>query len=201
MELIFATNNPNKLFEIKNAIGEKYLLKGLIESGINEDIPEDFETLEENSLQKARHIFDKYGKNCFADDTGLEVTALNGSPGVYSARYARMGEIQFPELSPSEGNIKKLLLELKNQENRSASFRTIITLILNGKIYYFEGIVNGVILEAPSGEKGFGYDPVFCPDGGNQSFAEMDINEKNRISHRAIASKKLVGFLNTKGHL
>ncbi len=198
MELIFATNNQHKLFEIKNAIGHSYLLKGLSEAGILEDIPEDYETLEENSLQKASYIYEKFKKNCFADDTGLEVEILNGRPGVFSARYSKMGSIQFPDMEANEGNIKKLLLELKDQKNRSARFRTIITLILNGEIYYFEGIVNGTILNSQSGKKGFGYDPIFCPNGMNKSFAEMDLVEKNRISHRAIASKKLVDFLNSQ---
>lgn len=195
MEFIFATNNPNKLFEIKNTLNKLHTVRGLKESGINTEIPEDFFTLKENAFQKAHFIFQKTGKNCFADDTGLEVDFLNGEPGVFSARYSRMGNIQFPKLQINEGNIKKLLLELEGQKNRKANFRTVVALILNGKTHYFEGIVNGTILTKPEGVKGFGYDPVFQPENYNISFAEMDISEKNKISHRAIAIQKLVHFL------
>jgi len=197
MELIFATNNKHKLIEIRNVIGEQYKILGLSEAGISEEIPEDFESLEENALQKAKYIFDKYGGNCMADDTGLEVEALYGRPGVFSARYSRMGEIQFPELEPDQGNIKKLLIELENKKIRRARFRTVIALILEERKYLFEGIVNGVILQKPVGSEGFGYDPVFQAEGYHKSFAEMDIQEKNRISHRAIATRKLVEFLRT----
>lgn len=197
MELIFATNNQHKILEIKNAIGDYYKIISLSEAGIVEEIPEDFDTLEENASQKAQYIFDKYGGNCIADDTGLEVDALDGRPGVFSARYSKMGDIQFPEMETNQGNIKKLLIELENKEVRTARFRTVIALILNEREYLFEGIVNGSILLKASGSEGFGYDPVFQPTGYNKSFAEMDINEKNLISHRAIASRKLVDFLKT----
>ncbi|MCF8378988.1 MAG: RdgB/HAM1 family non-canonical purine NTP pyrophosphatase [Bacteroidales bacterium] len=197
MELIFATNNKHKLSEIRNVIGDNYKIIGLSEAGIEGDIPEDYNTLEENAFQKANFIYEKYGGNCFADDTGLEVDALDGRPGVYSARYSRMGDIQFPELEANKGNIKKLLIELDTKELRTARFRTVIALILNERKYLFEGIVNGIILKQPSGSGGFGYDPVFQALGYKKSFAEMDIEQKNSISHRAIATRKLVEFLKT----
>ena len=186
-KLIFATNNPNKLAEIKSAV-KTFEVIGLKEMGIVEDIAETGSTLEENALIKSQYIFQKTGLNCFADDTGLEVKALNGSPGVYSARYAG------PNCSAVD-NMDKLLSELKNHDDRSARFRTIISLILNGEKYYFEGEVLGDILSQKRGVDGFGYDPIFRPKGFSASFAEMSIIQKNEISHRGIAVKKLIQFL------
>jgi XTP/dITP diphosphohydrolase len=192
MEIVFATNNLHKLEEIGALLGDKFQLLGLEDLAIAEEIPEDHETLEENASQKAWYIYKKTGRNCFADDTGLEVDALNGAPGVYSARYSRMGHPTFPEMEPAEGNIRKLLLEMAGKQERSARFRTVISLVLNGKEYQFEGIAGGVITQGISGAKGFGYDPVFSPDGYDLTFAEMDLPLKNKISHRAKAVDKLV---------
>lgn len=186
-KLIFATNNPNKLAEIKSAV-KSFEVLGLKEMGIHEDIAETGTTLEENALIKSQYIFQKTGLNCFADDTGLEVKALNGSPGVYSARYAG------PNCSAVD-NMDKLLSELKNHDDRSASFRTVISLLLNGEKYYFEGEVMGDILSQKKGVDGFGYDPIFQPKGFSASFAEMSMTQKNEISHRGIAFKKLIQFL------
>jgi len=188
MKLVFATNNKHKLYEVQHLLGEKIVLQSLKDIGCDEDIPEDFDTLEENAQQKAEFIYNKYGINCFADDTGLEIEELNYEPGVLSARYAG-------ELKDSEENIKKVLKNLSDKNNRKARFRTVISLILNGEIYSFEGIVNGEILKEKHGYDGFGYDPIFQPDGYNQSFAEMPLSEKNKISHRAVATNKLVQFL------
>lgn len=196
MRLIFATNNEYKLNEIRSLVSSRVNIISLSDAGIDTDIPEDFETLEENALQKARFIHKLTGKNCFADDTGLEVDALDRAPGVFSARYSRMGDLQFPEKDIQEGNIHKLLLKLRNVKDRSARFRTIISLIIEGQEFKFEGIVNGKILGKKKGKGGFGYDPVFQPEGFTRSFAEMSIIDKNRISHRARAMKKLVDFLN-----
>ena len=190
-ELIFATNNQHKLTEIQSIIGNKFSLKSLKEIGCNEDIPETAPTLDGNALLKAEFVFNRYGKNCFADDTGLEIEALGGRPGVFSARYATDGH-------DFEANIDKVLYELSGIKNRRARFRTVIALILDRSTYYFEGIVNGVIITERKGEKGFGYDPVFLPDGYSSTFAEMPLSEKNKISHRARAVKKLVEFLNLK---
>jgi XTP/dITP diphosphohydrolase len=195
MQLIFATNNQHKLGEIDALLEDKYELLGLEELQISEEIPEDYDTLEKNASQKAWYIFDKTGKNCFADDTGLEVDILNGAPGVYSARYSRMGHPTFPELEAAQGNIKKLLLKMEGAESRSARFRTVISLVMDGKEYQFEGIVEGEISLNASGMKGFGYDPVFTPMGFDCTFAEMDLALKNQISHRAKALKLLVDFL------
>lgn len=195
MQLIFATNNQHKLEEISALLGGKFQLLGLKDLQISEEIPEDHETLEENASQKAWYIFNKTGKNCFADDTGLEVDILDGAPGVYSARYSRMGQPTFPELEAAPGNIKKLLLKMEGAANRSARFRTVISLVMDGKEYQFEGIVEGEITLSASGAKGFGYDPVFIPRGFDSTFAEMDITQKNQISHRARAIAKLVDFL------
>ena len=192
MEIVFATNNLHKLEEISALLGEKFLLLGLKDLDISEDIPEDHQTLEENASQKAWYIYDLTGRNCFADDTGLEVDALNGAPGVYSARYSRIGHPTFPEMEQAEGNIKKLLLEMENQEERRARFRTVISLVLEGKEFQFEGIIEGAITHQLAGVKGFGYDPVFCPDGYEITFAEMDLSLKNQISHRARAVDLLV---------
>ena len=186
-KLIFATNNSNKLAEIKSAV-KTFEVVGLKEMGIVEDIAETGTTLEENALIKSQYIFQKTGLNCFADDTGLEVKALNGRPGVHSARYAG------PNCSAVD-NMYKLLNELENHDDRSASFRTVISLILNGEKYYFEGEVMGDILSQKKGVDGFGYDPIFRPKGFSASFAEMSMIQKNEISHRGIAVKKLIQFL------
>lgn len=195
MELVFATNNQHKLAEISALLGRKFQLLGLQDLNITEEIPEDHETLEQNASQKAWYIFNKTQKNCFADDTGLEVDILNGAPGVYSARYSRMGHPTFPEMEVAQGNIKKLLLNMQGAEIRRARFRTVISLVMEGKEFQFEGIVEGRITEGASGIKGFGYDPVFIPDGYERTFAEMDLAQKNRISHRAKAVSLLVDFL------
>ncbi len=188
-ELIFATNNLHKLTEIQSIVSKNFTIKSLHEIGCTEDIAETAPTLQGNALLKAQYIYDRFGKNCFADDTGLEVEALDGRPGVFSARYATNGH-------DFEANIDKVLEELTGIENRKARFRTVIALILDGSVQYFEGIVNGEIITERKGVKGFGYDPVFLPDGYEQTFAEMPLDEKNKISHRARAVSKLVEFLN-----
>ena len=165
------------------------VIKSLSEIGFFEEIPETHETLNENAFEKSEHIHTRFNLNCFADDTGLEVDALNGAPGVYSARYAGIG-CSFAD------NVNKMLAEMQGKENRKARFRTVVSLILDGKEYQFEGFVDGEILTAPTGKDGFGYDPIFKPEGYNQSFAEMDLNEKNKISHRARAFQKFAEFLN-----
>jgi len=190
-ELIFATNNLHKLSEIQSLIGDNFTIKSLQQIGCTEDIPETAPTLEGNALLKAQYVFNKYGKNCFADDTGLEIEALNGRPGVFSARYATDGH-------DFEANIDKVLEELSGVENRKARFRTVVALIIDGSVYYFEGIVNGEIIAERKGTKGFGYDPVFLPDGYDLTFAEMPLAEKNKISHRARAVKQLIEFLMKK---
>ena len=190
MKLIFATNNAHKLSEIKSAI-TNFDIIGLSESGIEEEIQETGDTLQENARQKARFIFDKYGFNCFADDTGLEVQALNGEPGVYSARYAG-NSCSF------EDNNKKLLSELKSKPNRNAQFRTVICLVIEGEETYFEGVCAGEILTEYHGDKGFGYDPIFKPTGFSESFAQMKMEQKNEISHRGLAVKKLINYLHRK---
>jgi len=195
MEIVFATNNLHKLEEIGALLGDSFRLLGLKELNIDEDIPEDHATLEENASQKAWHIYKKTGLNCFADDTGLEVQALRGAPGVYSARYSRIGQLTFPEMEAAEGNIRKLLIEMEGKKNRKARFRTVIALVMEGREYQFEGLVDGEITKAASGAKGFGYDPVFSPHGYELTFAEMDLSLKNQISHRARAVHELVDFL------
>ena len=195
MELVFATNNLHKLEEIASLLGKRFQIKGLKELGISEEIPEDHDTLEENASQKAWYIYNRTGADCFADDTGLEVDALNGAPGVYSARYSRIGHPTFPEMDSVAGNIRKLLLEMDGVQERSARFRTVIALVVNGKEYQFEGEVKGIITTDQSGAMGFGYDPIFRPDGYELSFAEMDLALKNKISHRARAVEQLVEFL------
>lgn len=189
MRLCFATNNSHKLEEVKALAGSGFEIVGLNEIGCHEELPEDQLTLEANSLQKANHVFTHYGVACFADDTGLEVEALNGKPGVFSARYAGNHK-------NSTDNIRLLLQNLNNQLNRKARFRTVITLVQHTGIHQFEGIVEGQILDACQGEGGFGYDPVFLPVGFAKSMAEMTTEEKNRISHRAKAFLKLMAFLN-----
>ena len=194
MKIIFATGNRNKLREIQALIGSRAELSTPADHGITEDIPEDQPTLEGNALQKARYIYEKTGMNCFADDTGLEVEALGGEPGVYSARYAAVNGAG--EGHSSEANMALLLERLRGAENRRARFRTVIALILNGEEHLFEGIVEGEITRERSGAEGFGYDPVFRPTGYEQTFAEMPLELKNSISHRGEATRKLAAFLN-----
>lgn len=181
--------------EIGAMLDDRFKLLGLSDLDFNEEIPEDYQTLEENASQKAWYINKRFGRDCFADDTGLEVEALNGEPGVYSARYSRIGWPTFNEMSPTAGNIRKLLLKLEEESNRNARFRTVIALVMDGKEYSFEGIVKGVIARTPSGGHGFGYDPVFIPEGYSQTFAEMESDLKNRISHRARAIRAFTEFL------
>ena len=186
-KLVFATNNPNKLLEIRNSI-TNHKIASLKDLNISQEIPETGITLKENALQKAKYINNKTGLDCFADDTGLEIEALNFKPGVYSARYAG-------ENCSAEDNINKVLLELKESNNRKATFKTVIALILNNKTHYFEGEVKGFILIEKTGNEGFGYDPIFKPVGFKNSFAQMSIEQKNKISHRGIAIRKLIDFL------
>ena len=188
-KLVVATNNAHKLKEIADILDEKIELLSLKDINCHVDIPETADTLEGNARQKALYIYKNYGMDCFADDTGLEVEALNGAPGVFSARYAG-------EDHDSEANMQKLLKELKGKENRKAQFRTAICLIMNGKEYLFEGIVKGEIIEEKRGVTGFGYDPIFVPEGYDLTFAELGNDIKNTISHRARAVEKLCLFLN-----
>jgi XTP/dITP diphosphohydrolase len=190
MKLVFATNNPHKLKEIQPLLGEQITLVSLNDIGHLNDLPEEQETLEGNASQKAKYVYDHYGLNCFADDTGLEVEALNGMPGVYSARYA--GDDKNPQ-----ANINKLLKELNGATNRKARFRTVISLIIDGREKRFDGIVNGEIIDYMRGTEGFGYDPIFKPEGYNITFAEMPLDEKNKISHRSRAINKLAEYLLT----
>jgi XTP/dITP diphosphohydrolase len=187
-KLVFATNNLHKLNEISNIEGLNVEIVCLKDIGFNEEIPEDFDTLEENALQKARYVHDKTGLDCFADDTGLEINALDGRPGVFSARYAG-------EPGNSEENIKKVLFELSGKTNRAARFRTVIALIIDGQELIFEGLVEGEMLTEKHGADGFGYDPIFRPTGYSESFAEMDLVMKNKISHRARAMRQLINYL------
>lgn len=187
--IVFATNNAHKLEEIRHILGDRYDVRSLNDIGCHEDIPEDFDTLEENSRQKAEYIFRKYGLTCFADDTGLEVDALGGAPGVHSARYAEGTD------HDSEANMRKLLRELGDNPNRTARFRTVITLIENDKTSLFVGVVEGRIAYEKSGTGGFGYDPIFIPEGYDQSFACLGADIKNTISHRARAVQKLSDYL------
>lgn len=189
-KLVFATNNAHKLEEVRAILGENIEVLSLDDIGCHADIPETAETLEGNAALKAEYIYEHYGLDCFADDTGLEVEALDGAPGVYSARYAG------GEGHDSEANMKKLLKELEGKDNRRAQFRTAICLIESGKEYLFEGIVKGGIIEEKRGASGFGYDPVFVPEGYGETFAEMGGEEKNKISHRARAVQQLCAYLN-----
>ena len=189
MKLIFATNNRHKINEVQQLLDERFVIVSPADLGCMDDIPENEPTLEGNALAKARYIWDKFRMACFADDTGLEVEALKGSPGVYSARYAG-------ESKSADDNNAKLLSNLHGITNRAAQFRCVIALIVDGKEYLFDGIVKGSILNEKVGEGGFGYDSVFKPDVCNCSFAQMPMNEKNKISHRGIAVSKLVDFLN-----
>ena len=186
-KIVFATGNPNKLKEINSAIN-CFKIVGLKDLGITEEIPETGDTLMKNALQKAKYVYDKTGFDCFSDDTGLEIEALNYRPGVYSAMYAG------PDCN-AEDNIQKVLLELDKTPNRNAQFKTVIALILNGNEHFFEGAIKGVILKEKAGVDGFGYDPIFRPTGYEESFAEMTIDQKNEISHRGLAVKKLITFL------
>jgi XTP/dITP diphosphohydrolase len=188
MQLVFATHNPGKLQEVREILAPKYEVLGLTDLNDHEEIIEDADTLEGNAIIKAETVWKRHGMNCFSDDTGLEIAALNGAPGVYSARYAG------PQKN-SEDNMVKVLHELKDKNDRSAQFRTVMALQWNGKTELFEGIVKGQIAEERSGSKGFGYDPVFIPEGYNISFAEMDAQLKNRMSHRGRAMEKLIEFL------
>ncbi|MEA4935713.1 MAG: non-canonical purine NTP diphosphatase [Paludibacter sp.] len=187
--LVFATNNAHKLEEVRAVLGNTVEVLSLKEINCLDDIPETADTLEGNALIKAKHVYEKYGYDCFADDTGLEVDALGGKPGVYSARYA--GEEQ-----DSKKNMQKLLTELRSNPNRKARFRTVIALIEKGEINYFEGKIEGNITSSTSGDKGFGYDPVFMPNGFSQTFAELGSEIKNKISHRALAINELKKYLN-----
>jgi len=188
IKLVFATNNEHKLHEIQSMLGSRFHLLSLADIGCTDEIPETCDTLEGNASQKARFIYEKFGLNCFADDTGLEVEALDMAPGVYSARYAG------PQRDSAD-NMQKLLFELDKIKNRNARFRTVISFIMNGSETLFEGTVEGQILKEPRGKLGFGYDPVFQPNGFDVSFAEMELNEKNEISHRGRAFTKLINFL------
>lgn len=188
-KIIFATGNKNKLKEAAEILGGKYELVTAAEAGITEDIPETSDTIEGNASQKSHYLWKKTSMACFADDTGLEVEALGGRPGVYSARYAG-------DAKDSKANMEKLLSELEGEKNRNARFRTVISLITGGKEYLFEGILKGRITESQLGNAGFGYDPVFMPEGYDKTLAEMPLHEKNLISHRGIAVRKLAEFLN-----
>jgi XTP/dITP diphosphohydrolase len=188
MELVFATNNKHKIREIADLLDENFRILGLADLNITEDIPEEAETLEENALFKARYVHERSGLNVFADDTGLEVAALGGAPGVYSARYAGEGK-------SFDDNIEKLLGAMNGADDRRARFRTVIALILDGSEYLFEGIVDGEITRERRGTGGFGYDPVFLASGHDRTFAEIPLAEKNTISHRARAMRKLLEFL------
>ena len=211
MKIVFATNNQHKLDEIRSILGSKFEVVSLADIGCHEDIPETGTTLEENALMKAQYVYDHYHVSCFADDTGLEVEALNGAPGVYSARYASMAS-DTSSISPashdSEANMARLLRELENNNNRKARFRTVIALIQKKdvcpcgctsikQIHKFEGIVNGEIIREKRGGEGFGYDPIFQPEGYTETFAELGADIKNKISHRARATQKLAEYLKT----
>jgi XTP/dITP diphosphohydrolase len=200
-ELIFATNNEHKIREISSYLKDTYKVIGLKDKGIFEEISEDYYTLEENALQKAEFVYDKLGLSCFADDTGLEIDALDGEPGVFSARYSRIGNPVYPEMEVARGNIRKVLENMSGKENRKARFRTVIALIYEHKRYSFEGIVEGTIAFSEKGQEGFGYDPIFVPDNYSTSFAEMTLDQKNAISHRVLALKKLIDFLRSVDHL
>lgn len=188
MEIVFATNNAHKLAEVSAVLGDGYRLVTPRDCGVEEEIPETQATLEGNALQKARYLHARTGRDCFADDTGLEVAALGGAPGVHSARYATDGH-------DFAANNRLLLKNLEGQTDRRARFRTVVALILDGEEHLFEGIVEGRIIEAERGVEGFGYDPLFIPDGSDKTFAEMDADEKNAVSHRGRAIRKLAAHL------
>lgn len=186
--LIFATNNQHKIDEIKSVVGNKFNIITLSDAGIDTDIPEPHNTIEANANEKSTFIYNLTGKDCFGEDTGLEIEALNGEPGVLSARYAG-------EEKSHQKNIEKVLLKLDGVDNRNAQFKTIISLMIDGKQYVFEGICKGKIIVEQKGKDGFGYDPIFIPDGSLKTFAEMTLNEKNEYSHRRKATDKLLAFL------
>jgi len=188
MKLVFATNNKHKLREVQDILGDKFKILSLKDINCREEIPETHNTIEGNASQKARYIYEKYKLNCFADDTGLEIEALNGEPGVYSARYAGIN-------CSFEDNVEKVLKKLSGIPNRKARFKTVISLITDKTEYQFEGIINGSITNEKHGTSGFGYDPIFLPDGYNKTFAELSSEEKNKISHRGLATQKLIKFL------
>lgn len=190
MKIIFATNNAHKLREVQAVLGEGFTLLTPRDCGITEEIPEEQPTLEGNALQKARYLHDRTGLDCFADDTGLEVEALGGAPGVHSARYATDGH-------DFAANNRLLLRNLEGQTNRRARFRTVISLLLGGEEHLFEGIVEGRIIDHEQGSEGFGYDPLFIPDGYDRTFAQMTTEEKNAVSHRARAVRKLADYLHS----
>ncbi|KIX20029.1 deoxyribonucleotide triphosphate pyrophosphatase [Flavobacterium sp. 316] len=189
MKLVFASNNKNKISEIQQMLPKEITLLSLEDIGCFVDIPETANTIEGNAILKANYITEKYGYNCFADDTGLEVDALNGEPGVYSARYAG-------EQKNSEDNMNKLLSELQDKNNRSANFKTVIALNINNTQHLFTGIAKGTIIEHKKGNQGFGYDPIFLPENYEKTFAEMNLDEKATLSHRGKATKELITFLN-----
>lgn len=195
MKLVFATNNQHKLQELRQIVGPGYEILGLHDIGCDVDIPETGTTLQENALQKAMYVYQHYGYNCFADDTGLEVDALGGEPGIYSARYAQVygGEGKGHD---AEANTSLLLKKLYGEINREARFRTVIALVQDGSPKYFEGIVEGEIIGEPQGDGGFGYDPVFKPKGWDKTFAQASAQEKNAVSHRGRATQKLIEYLN-----
>lgn len=188
MKILFATNNAHKLTEVQAVLGDRYTLVTPRDCGVTEEIPETQPTLEGNALQKARYLYERTGLDCFADDTGLEVEALGGAPGVHSARYATDGH-------DFAANNRLLLRNLAGKENRRARFRTVVALILGGREYLFEGVVEGQIIDRETGHEGFGYDPLFRPDGYDRTFAQMTTEEKNAVSHRARAVRKLAAFL------
>ena len=190
MDIVFATHNRHKSEEACQILGPRWTLRNLHDLGQTEEIPETADTLKGNALQTAQYVYDKYHLSCFADDTGLEVEALDGQPGVYSARYAG-------EHCTFADNVRKLLHEMEGKSNRRACFKTVVALILDGETHFFEGRVDGTIIESPRGEEGFGYDPVFVPDGFTETFAEMSAEQKNKISHRGRAMAKLIEFLQT----
>lgn len=189
LELVFATNNAHKLEEVQAIVGDKFVLKSLSDIGCQDDIPETGVTFKENAKQKTDYLVDKYGLYCFGDDSGLEIDALNGEPGVYSARYSGTRDM--------EKNIEFVLEKLGDNPNRTARFKTVISLYFNEQQHFFEGAIEGKIIKERKGEKGFGYDPIFIPNGYDKTFAEMSSEEKNAISHRAIAVSKLAEFLKT----
>ena len=188
MKLIFATHNSNKAFEIQKLLPEHFQILTLNDIDFQEEIPENEPTIEANSAFKVQFIFNKFNLNCFADDTGLEIESLNGKPGVHSARYAG-------EERNSDANMNRVLEELNGVENRNARFKTVITLIIYGEQHQFEGIVDGTIIDEKRGSNGFGYDPIFIPEDESKTFAEMNLNEKNKFSHRARAFEKMIAFL------
>ena len=190
MRLVFATNNAHKLEEVRQILGDRFEVLSLSDINCHDDIPETGDTFQDNALQKARYVKEHYGYDCFADDTGLEVKALNGAPGVHSARYAGDHD--------SEANMTKLLQELEKKQDRSAQFRTVVALLLNGQEVLFEGIVTGrIATERHYGESGFGYDPLFIPDGFTETFSQMSPENKNKVSHRGRAVRKLADYLKT----